>query len=293
MLKQRVITAIVLLAILLPCLFWSTPEPFAFCALVLIALGAWEWARLNGLNGRAPIGVACGTAAVCAVLWWMQRGASGGPALDAGTLRGIWLAVGAAWVLVCAWLLGAGVAAWAGISKWLRIGVGLVLLCATFLAAMQARAIGANFLLTCLALVWFADIGAYAGGKTLGKRFPAKLAVGISPGKTWIGAASGMVWVLLLAAGSVALDASGVLGQEPAGLFSRLLPRGVAFLVLCVVFLTAMSVMGDLVESLVKRSAGAKDSSQLLPGHGGVLDRVDAILPTLPLAMMLVAWGGA
>jgi phosphatidate cytidylyltransferase len=97
-----------------------------------------------------------------------------------------------------------------------------------------------------------------------------------------------MVGVLLMACVWIWVDTHYVV--DSPSLYSRLYSRGASFLVISVLFLTMMSVVGDLVESLVKRSAGMKDSSQLLPGHGGVLDRVDALLPALPLAMMLTQW---
>ena len=133
------------------------------------------------------------------------------------------------------------------------------------------------------------DIAAYFGGRAFGRR---KLALAISPGKSWEGVWSGMLGVLVLAAR--------VDGYRPAhghlGLAKPVHPPVPAHLgarpglVLVCVFLVAMGVVGDLVESLVKRHAGAKDSSGLLPGHGGVLDRVDALLPVFPLALALVPY---
>jgi phosphatidate cytidylyltransferase len=144
-----------------------------------------------------------------------------------------------------------------------------------------------NFLLSVMVLVWVADISAYFAGKAFGTRFiKRKLAASISPGKSWEGVLGGMAGVLLLAFGWTLLDRNGAT-QVPS-FYSMLADRhSMPVMLLVVLFMAAMSVVGDLVESLVKRSAGAKDSSALLPGHGGVLDRVDALLPTLPLAMML------
>jgi phosphatidate cytidylyltransferase len=145
---------------------------------------------------------------------------------------------------------------------------------------------GANYLLSVLALVWVADVAAYFGGRAFGRR---KLAIHISPGKSWEGVFSGVLAVSLLALIWPLLDAQ----QSSWGpsVFSMLLQHSVAWAILGVALLVGVSVMGDLAESLVKRSAGVKDSSALLPGHGGVLDRVDALLPTLPLALMLVQAG--
>jgi phosphatidate cytidylyltransferase len=145
--------------------------------------------------------------------------------------------------------------------------------------------LGINFLLSVLVLVWGADVFAYFAGRSLGKR---KLAISISPGKSWEGVWGGMVGVLLIAAVWLWLDRGALNAQVPS-LYSRIAAHGWWLMVVALLFMCAMSVVGDLVESLVKRSAGAKDSSNLLPGHGGVLDRVDALLPTLPLAMMLMS----
>jgi len=130
---------------------------------------------------------------------------------------------------------------------------------------------------------------AYFSGRALGGKIIArKLAPSISPGKTWEGALGGFVGVLLVAMLWMLWDSRHP--QLPSSLHTLLWQHGAVLALVAWAFLTAMSVVGDLVESLVKRSAGVKDSSGLLPGHGGVLDRVDALLPTLPLAMMLVTW---
>ncbi|MDO9090584.1 MAG: phosphatidate cytidylyltransferase, partial [Burkholderiaceae bacterium] len=177
---------------------------------------------------------------------------------------------------------------WARVPVALRLVGGLLALSLAWLAAAQARVIGINFLLSVLVLVWVADIGAYFAGRAFGTRFTrGKLAPSISPGKSWEGVWGGMVGVLVLAGAWVWADAAARAGV--GSLYTRLYGVGAWLLVIAVLFLAAMSVVGDLVESLIKRSAGVKDSSGLLPGHGGVLDRVDALLPALPLAMMLAS----
>lgn len=278
MLKQRVITALVLLAILLPALFYPQPQPFCALLLIFIAAAGWEWGRLNGLAAWSSL--ACGAVCLvlCAAAWW-----SGLLSLP---LPQLWTVAGCAWVLVGAFLLRRGVAGWPRVPRLLRLAVGLLALVVAWLAVAQARIAGVNFLLSILLLVWMADIAAYFAGRAFGLKFTrTKLAPAISPGKSWEGVWGGLVGVLLLAVAWVWADVH--FAAVVPSLYTRLLGHGWPFLAVAVVFLGAMSVVGDLIESLIKRSAGAKDSSGLLPGHGGVLDRIDALLPTLPLAMML------
>jgi phosphatidate cytidylyltransferase len=280
MLKQRIITAIVLLAILLPALFWPSPLPFAVVTLVLIAAGGWEWGRLNGLSQGASVGLAGACLALCALAWYAG--------LLERPLPVMWSVVGGLWVLVGAWLIRAGVPGWPRIPQVARLVGGLLALSAAWLAVAQARTIGVNFLLSVLVLVWVADIFAYFAGRTFGLKFTKrKLAPSISPGKSWEGVWGGMAGVLVLAVAWTLADGS--LNAQVPSLYTRLASQGWWLLIVAALFMAAMSVVGDLAESLIKRSAGVKDSSNLLPGHGGVLDRVDALLPTLPLAMMLAS----
>ena len=281
MLKQRVITAVLLLAVLLPALFNASPLPFCALALLLISAGGWEWGRLNGGGAGLSwlIGVLCFVAGLLAWQFGLLNLA----------LPWLWSGVGAAWVLGGAWLLQRGVAGWSLVPRALRLLIGALALWLAWLALAQARFIGVNFLLSVMVLVWIADIGAYFAGKAFGTRFiRRKLAASISPGKSWEGVLGGMAGALVLALAWTLLDRSVETGG--ASFYTSLAERhSVPLMLLVVVFMAAMSVVGDLVESLVKRSAGAKDSSALLPGHGGVLDRLDALIPTLPLAMMLAS----
>jgi phosphatidate cytidylyltransferase len=278
MLKQRILTAIVLLAILLPALFYPSYVPFGCVMLVLIGAAAWEWGRLNGYGQRVSVFLGLEMVALCAFSWWLG--------LLAQPLLPLWIVASAAWVLGGAALLRAAVPGWPKVPRGIRLVGGLLALWVAWLAAVQARLIGINFLLSILVLVWVADVFAYFSGRAFGLKFTRrKLAPAISPGKSWEGVWGGMAGVVVLALAWVWADASAQ--ATVASLYSRLATRGWWLLLLGVVFMAAMSVVGDLVESLIKRSAGAKDSSRLLPGHGGVLDRVDALLPTLPIAMML------
>jgi phosphatidate cytidylyltransferase len=195
----------------------------------------------------------------------------------------------AAWVLGGSAVLARGVARWPALPPVLRWVLGLVLLAAAWVALLQARSLGINFMLSMLCVVWMADIAAYFGGKALGRR---KLAPAISPGKSWEGVWSGMAGVLVLAPIWMALDR--FFGFDGPSLYTRLVAgHGWIVAALALLALCALSVVGDLIESLVKRAAGAKDSSRLLPGHGGVLDRVDALLPVMPATMALMSLTGS
>ncbi len=274
MLRQRIITALVLVGLLLPALFVKAAWPFALLTLVMIGASGWEWGRLNGAAGGAMV-LGLLLAAACVAALWLGWSA-------AAPASAWWLATGA-WVLGGAWALRGGPTAWPGVPALLRWVLGLLLLWTAWLAMVNAKVIGINFILSVFCLVWAADIAAYFGGRAFGKR---KLALAISPGKSWEGVWSGMAGALVLAGFWLLLDRS--FEVDSASLYTRLLQRlGPVGLVLVVVFLSAMSVVGDLFESLVKRSAGAKDSSTLLPGHGGLLDRFDALLPVFPLAMAM------
>jgi phosphatidate cytidylyltransferase len=275
MLKQRIVTALVLLALLIPVLVVHSVWPFAALTMIAIALAGWEWSRLNGA-GPFAVAVALLLGAACAL------------ALYAGWTttapRLAWWIALAIWVLGGAWVLRGGVAGWPRLPRQLRWAIGLVALWTAWLALANAKAIGLNFILSAFVLVWAADVFAYFGGRAFGKR---KLAPAISPGKSWEGVWSGMAGALVVATAWLAVDAAGKFGEE--SFYTILANRfGYVGVVLVVVFLVAMSVVGDLCESLVKRSAGAKDSSALLPGHGGILDRVDGLLPVFPIALALV-----
>jgi phosphatidate cytidylyltransferase len=281
MLKQRVITALVLLALLLLALFAASAWPFALLTLALIGAAGWEWGRLNGLADLAAVTIGAVVTALC--LGAMRAGWLVAPP-DV-----LWWLATLVWVLGGTWAIGAGPAGWSRHAAAWRQTVGVLALVLAWLALSHARVIGINFLLSVLCLVWMADISAYFGGRALGRR---KLAPAISPGKSWEGVWSGMVGVLVLAFAWVGLIDPSV-GVDSRSLFGLLFGQlGTPLGVLALLFLAAMSVVGDLVESLVKRSAGAKDSSGLLPGHGGVLDRVDALLPVFPLALALSSLRG-
>jgi phosphatidate cytidylyltransferase len=278
MLKQRIITAVIMLAILLPAIFYPSPVVFGVLSIFIIAAAAWEWAKLNQCAEVVSLAIGFAFPLLCAVSWYGN--------VFIGPLGWLWIFSGSSWVLLGTWLLIRGTNAWIAVPRSVRVLGGLIGLWVAWVAVAQARMLGLNFLFSILVLVWVADVFAYFTGKAIGgKIFRQKLAPTISPGKTWEGALGGMAGVVIVAFIWRALDAR--YPESAPSLYSNLASVHVGFMLLSVLFLAAMSVVGDLVESLFKRSAGVKDSSALLPGHGGVLDRIDALLPILPLSMML------
>ena len=274
MLGQRIVTAVVLLAVLLPALFAPMPWPFAALTLAFVAAAGWEWGRLNGLAGGPALGLGALTAMLALLLARAQPAEGSSTVCQLGALT---------WLVAGAFALRQGPGGWTRWPRTLRVALGPLLLAVAWLGLVRAHAEGVVFLLSVMCLVWVADIAAYAGGRAFGRH---KLAPSISPGKTWEGAVSGVIGVLLLAAAWWWFDRQVDTGS--AGLATRLVGHfGFAGAAAVLVLLSAASVLGDLVESLVKRAAGAKDSSRLLPGHGGVLDRIDALLPVFPLVAAL------
>ena len=272
MLRERILTALVLLALLVPAVLAPSALPFALLTLVMIAAAGWEWARLCGLGPGASVAAGVALGAACHLVdpvagsttipWW------------------VWVGVTTLWIVGGAWALRAGPAQFQRLPVAVRLPVGWLLLGAAWMALVEAKRRGVPFLASVFALVWAADIAAYFGGRALGRR---KLAPGISPGKSWEGVYSGLAATLALVLAVAWLAADG------SNLYAVLLGRaGWLGLVLASTMLVALSIVGDLCESLAKRAVGAKDSSRLLPGHGGVLDRVDALLPVFPAAMALV-----
>jgi phosphatidate cytidylyltransferase len=273
MLKQRIITALLLLAVVLPAMFHSSVVPFAALAVLMVSAAGWEWARMNALPGRAALLIGGGLGGLLLLFWGLGGLNRSWP--------GVWWVSAVVWLLLSLFMLRRGVAGWQQWPAGSRLPGGLLLLACAWLALVQARQMGLVFLLSVLTLVWAADIAAYAGGRAFGRR---KLAPTLSPGKSWEGVFSGLLGVFLLALFWLWFDLR--FPTDAPSLFSRLWQAGPTWTALALLFLTAASVVGDLLESLVKRGAGMKDSSGLLPGHGGVLDRVDALLPVLPLAML-------
>ena len=268
MLRTRIVTAVALLVVLLPALFWS-PLAWSVATLAFVAAAAWEWTRLLEQPQRAwPVAVIAAAAGAAALVW---RSHSGG--WPTGLLAAL------AGVALLFWVLGAPRALASLQARRGGLLTAAVLLAAAWVALIELRAQGSLMLLSSMALVWVADVGAYAVGRAVGRR---KLAPRVSPGKSWEGAIGAAVIV------AVAVVVVAVVWPQ-ADTLPALMARQVSWpvVVALAVVLSALSVVGDLYESLLKRQAGVKDSGKTLPGHGGVLDRVDALLPVMPAALLL------
>lgn len=275
MLKTRIITALVLLAVLLPVLYFNNPIAFALIVTLFFGAAIWEGFRLFNPGSKNALVISLfWSAAFCYTFFYAeQRQAT------------FWFIISAMlWLVRLVPSLKIGLPPLASGGNTLLSLTYAVAIVACFAAIVALYRHSPLFLLSVLVLVWIADIGAYASGKAFGKR---KLAPTISPGKSWEGAIGGACAVLLLSTLSVL-----VFGEVLADTFAVRVQAsfGWAALAAILIVVAAASVVGDLFESQLKRRAGAKDSSKLLPGHGGVLDRIDALIPVLPLAALIDIW---
>ena len=271
MLKTRVLTAAVLLAVLLPALFLLPGNGWvAFCAL-LLGIAAWEWGALAGL---AAAGRSIYTAFVIGLFVLPE-------VLEVSRADGLYAPI---WIYCAAalfWIILVPLWMWRRPQmdgRALLLTAGAIALVPAFAAAVDLRSVRPSLLVAVLATVWISDSAAYLVGRRFGKR---KLAPFISPGKTWEGVAGALAAVALyaLAWASLSSPAGLPLGPGRAQL-------GPVWILPVLLGLAVAGMIGDLLESLIKRQAGVKDSGALLPGHGGVLDRIDAPLAMLPLAAL-------
>jgi phosphatidate cytidylyltransferase len=262
-LLRRVLTAAVLLAVFTGALLLLDRGLFALLVAGVLVLAGQEWGRLAGMGARAALLYGFVVGVLGSAVAWVP---------DPGTLsRDALLGAGAVFwlLLVPAWLR-------RGLGQSRRAALALAGCVALALAGFAALLLPPNLLLVVLGLAWTADTAAYFAGKAFGRR---RLAPSISPGKTWEGVA-GAIGACLIYAIICALPGA-PLGQYVRGATWVTYLAGAALL-------CGVSIVGDLFESALKRRAGAKDSGALLPGHGGVLDRIDSVMPTLPIAAMLL-----
>ncbi|WP_277374276.1 phosphatidate cytidylyltransferase [Pseudomonas sp. AA-38] len=269
MLKQRIITALVLLPIALGGFFLLDGLAFALFIGAVVSLGAWEWARLAGFESQGlRVAYAAVVALLLAVLYLLPG------------LAPLILALAVLWWVAATWLvLGYPDRSryWGGLPGRLLIGLLILLPAWQGLVLLKQWPQANGLIIAVMLLVWGADIGAYFSGKAFGKR---KLAPRVSPGKSWEGFYGGLAASLLITL-LVGLQQGWSVGSLVLALL------GAALVVM-------VSVVGDLTESMFKRQSGIKDSSNLLPGHGGVLDRIDSLTAAIPLfaaLLWLAGWG--
>ncbi len=264
-LGRRVVTALVLAPLFLAALFLLPHPLFALFLGLILLLAAWEWCGLCELGaiGKAAALAVCSLLAVLALLLEMLW-----PVAVVGT--GFWVVAACAVVL-----FPRGRAFWS--LRSVRLGAGLLVLIPAWsaLVLLQAGTLGPWLVLWTMLMVWATDIGGYFVGRAFGRH---KLAPAVSPGKTIEGLLGGVVAALLVSLTMV---------------FAGGLAAALGLVIVITVLVVAASVFGDLFESLAKRVAGAKDSGTLLPGHGGVLDRIDAVLAAAPVAAVLLGHFGS
>lgn len=263
MLLQRTLTALVLAPLVILIILLTSTPVVGLIGALLFLVAAWEWIQLSGMRSSLWRAVVMAAAAVIfALLWWLHHTAWTTPLL---------LAAGVAWwLLACLWLRHfAFAAAPTRENLALKLLAGAFVIFPAWIALLSIHGHSPHgnwWMLLALVMVWASDIGAYFSGRTFGKR---KLAPQISPGKTWAGVYGALI------AGVVITTFSGWLLDVRGG---KLLA-----LALLAAITVGASVVGDLLESLMKRHAKVKDSGSLIPGHGGLMDRMDSVFAALPV----------
>lgn len=267
-LKTRIITALILAPIAIGGIFFLPPLGFALFTGAIITIGAWEWANMSGMTSQLARVVYAAVAA--AVMYGL---------LNVSAVAVLWLAV--IWWFICFLMVRsypAGSERWGGLP--VRAVMGLLVLVPAWVGLNHLRTGSfqfgdvANNLLVILfvfCVVWVADIGAYFAGRAFGK---AKLAPRVSPGKSWAGVWGGLVAVAVFAV---------IVSQLASAPMDQTL-----LLVIASLATGLVSVLGDLLESMLKRFRGIKDSSQLLPGHGGIMDRIDSLTAAIPVFALII-----
>ncbi|MCC6206824.1 MAG: phosphatidate cytidylyltransferase [Gammaproteobacteria bacterium] len=283
MLKQRLLTIAVLLPLFVWCVLALPTKYFALCLALMVLVGAWEWAGLIGLTGRGErlaylviVGAVLGGAAWSVSIPWLRQSVLTGAV--------VWWCVAMVWIRrynhdphgfprslqpdPARNFPPRGLFGMLGVVVLAPAWLGLVILHGNAFA-------GGHLVLLLMLLVWGADSGAYAAGRLWGR---TKLAPEVSPGKSWEGVYGGLAVAMLMALGS--------------GLWFGLDWRALVTLTLLGIVTVLFSIIGDLFESMIKRLAGVKDSGRLLPGHGGMLDRIDSVTAAAPVFALGLIWQG-
>lgn len=270
MLRQRILSALVMVPLVVFAVLYLNQSLFAVLVGVLVMAAAWEWSALIPLQETvARYGYLALVFAVTAVAWYFA-------ASDVFVNSVLWLAMGW-WLFVLFWItrpdIGREVSS---LHTKMKAILGLGLMVSTWLALVVVHSRpdqGPHWVLFVMVLVWVADSGAFFSGRAFGRN---KLAPAVSPGKTWEGVFGALVACSIFAyAYARFLDLQGALLSS--------------FVLVCVVTVL-FSIVGDLLESLLKRQRGVKDSGTLIPGHGGILDRIDSLLAAAPVFLFGMRW---
>ncbi|MCB1662251.1 MAG: phosphatidate cytidylyltransferase [Pseudomonadales bacterium] len=267
MLKQRIITALILAPLVIAGIIYLSPKMFSVAALVVILLGAWEWAGLSGFSNYKKIVYLVLVTVGCFLI------------AEFNHQMQLWVLYVAVpiWLLIGYWVVGYPDSAvyWASSLRRALLGIAILLPAWTSLTLLKQMRMDGLLILLLMLIIWGADIGAYFSGRAWGGK---KLAFRVSPGKTWAGAYGGLLSALM--ACWLFATVFGVMQSER-------LTDWLWFALLA--FITAtVSIVGDLTESMVKRQQGVKDSGALLPGHGGIMDRIDSLVAGLPFYTLLM-----
>jgi phosphatidate cytidylyltransferase len=272
MLKTRVLTAAVLIPAVLAALFLLPPGLWALVTLAVVAIGAHEWSTLAAFNRHMRmifigITMVLGLALLFAPTAGFERGWPDAVVLVVCGMAALFWAVVAPFWVAGRWRTQSGVP---------MAIVGWLVLLGTWVALVELQARSPWLVLAAMAVVWIADTAAYFSGRAFGRH---KLAPYISPGKTWEGVYGAWIAVGLYALALVPFATA-------AGFRGPVTAWSIALWLLLALVLAGISVLGDLFESLLKRNASFKDSGSILPGHGGVLDRIDALVAAMPIAAL-------
>ena len=262
-LRQRVVTALLLAPLVVGAILYLPQHLFALLLGVIVAGAGWEWSALAGVASRTMFVAALSAALM--ITWFLLQWPAAVVLLLVTALA--W------WLLAAVWVMRYPASAryWSG-SRRLQAGIGFVLLVPAWGALVALHGAGTQgvwLILLLMLLIWGADSGAYFAGRRWGRE---RLAPRVSPGKSWQGLWGGLAVALLVALLSMAL-------------FPVYIKNQLFFIVLCIITVL-FSILGDLTESMFKREAGVKDSGSLLPGHGGVLDRIDSLTAAAPVFVL-------
>ncbi len=274
-LAKRVVTAVAVLAIVFAAIYALPTRGFALALLAVVLMATLEWAKLAGLApvGRAALAIVVAALALAMLFIPALGFADGWPQslvfAVCGAATAFWLVGATGWVIV----------RWPMAPPALLAAIGVLVLVAFWMSVVVLHARSPNTVVAAMALVWIADTMAFFAGRQFGRH---KLAPQVSPGKTWEGVAGALAGVAVYAAACAVIVHRA--GDAPVPLWTGIVAGWVAV----AIALAAMSIVGDLFESWMKRGAGVKDSGTLLPGHGGVLDRIDALLAAMPATALAV-----